>query len=69
MAYSQADYDAIDAAIKGGALKVEYPNGGSVVYRSLAEMRAIRSDIARALAVSSGAVPTRRVKIFATKDL
>lgn len=70
MAWSQSDLDAIDNAIKSGALRVEYPNGGSVLYRSLADMRSIRGDIAQCLNVQAGLPKQpRRLKIYSVKDL
>lgn len=47
--YTQADLDALDRAIAQGVLEVTSSNGRSVRYRSLAEMKQIRADIARSL--------------------
>ena len=69
MAFSQADLDAIDKAIASGAVRVDYPGGGSVTYRSLADMRATRSDIAKAVAALAGASQKpKRIKVYAVKD-
>lgn len=69
MAYTQADLDAIKKAKASGALRVDLPSVGSVTYRSLAEMRAIESDIQAELNAAAGVKRIRRVKIYSTKDL
>lgn len=70
MAFSQADLDAIDAAIKTGVSRVDYPGGGSVTYRTLAEMQTVRTMIANAVIDAAGAArKPRRLKIYAVKDL
>ncbi|MGL4478794.1 MAG: phage head-tail joining protein [Aeromonas veronii] len=48
MAYTQAQLDALDAAIASGALSVRYADQ-QVTYRSLQEMQAIRDKMAAAL--------------------
>lgn len=53
MAWSQADLDALDAALALGARKVRYADGREVEYRSVREMKGIRDDIAQSLAGSS----------------
>ena len=69
MAFSQADLDAIDSAIKSGASRVDYPSGGSVTYCSLSEMRSVRSMIADAVASANGTEKKpRRLKIYSVKD-
>lgn len=45
MAYTQADLDAIRKAIASGALRVRYPDGSSIDYRSMAEMEATEAKI------------------------
>lgn len=70
MAYTQADLDAIDAAIGTGAVHVDYPSGGGVTYRSLADMLTVRGRIAQAVDAANGVTAKpRRIKIYATKDL
>jgi hypothetical protein len=69
MAYSQSDLDALDRAIASGALRVDYPNSGSVTYRSLADMQQIRNNIFNAINAASGTPRPRRVKVWSTKDL
>lgn len=46
---TQADLDAINDAIDTGALEVRFADGRLVKYRSLADMRSIRDEIASAL--------------------
>lgn len=41
MTWSQIDIDALKAAIATGALTVTYPDGRSITYRSLRDMREI----------------------------
>lgn len=55
MAFSQADIDALDAAMKTGLLSVRYPDGSQMTYRSLAEMRELRAAMAADVAQASGA--------------
>lgn len=49
MALNQADLASIEEAIATGALKVRFADNREVTYRSLAEMRSIRDEIAAAL--------------------
>lgn len=53
MAWTTADRDALKSAIATGALKVVYPNGTEITYRSLREMRQtlalIDADVAGAV--------------------
>jgi hypothetical protein len=51
MAYSQADLDAIEAAILSGTQTVSYESK-SVTYRSIDELFRIRSAIMRALGIT-----------------
>lgn len=53
MSWTQADLDAINQAMATGAMEVRFADGRLVKYRSLAEMRSIRDEIASAI----GAVP------------
>lgn len=49
MAHTQEDLDAITQAIATGARKVRYADGRETEFRSLADMRSIRDEIAAAL--------------------
>ena len=49
--YSQADLDALNAAIATGARSVSY-NGQRVDYRDLAEMKSVRDEMERELGVT-----------------
>lgn len=59
MAHTQADLDAVKAAIASGEQSVEM-NGRKVVYRTIDDLRKARDDIAAELAAtdtaSTGAV-------------
>jgi hypothetical protein len=46
--WTTADLAALDRAIATGALKIRFADGREVTYRSLAEMRSLRSEIAAA---------------------
>jgi hypothetical protein len=52
MAYLQADLDAIEAAIKSGALKVKYQDK-EVTYRSMDELMRIRDLMRKDLGLSN----------------
>lgn len=41
MAFTQADVDTLKRAIATGALRVRYPDGREVQYRSLVELKAV----------------------------
>ena len=58
MAWTQADIDAIDEAIASGASKVKYADK-EVQYRSLAEMKSLRRDMADKV----GGVKRRRRRV------
>lgn len=59
MAFTAADLTALDRAIKGGALKVEYADR-VVWYRSLDEMIRIRGLIQADIDAAAGATPPPR---------
>lgn len=62
MAWTQADLDALDAAIATGAIEVEHPVTGKVRYRSLQDMMRVRQNIADALAGNATDLGANRVK-------
>ena len=53
MAYTTADLALIDQAIATGATRVRFADNRETVFRSLADLRSIRQEIAEAV----GAVP------------
>ena len=59
MAHTQADLDAIKAAIASGEQSVEV-GGRKVVYRSVDELRKARGDIAAELAGTASPSSVRR---------
>ncbi len=59
MAHTQADLDAVKAAIASGEQSVEM-GGRKVVYRSIDDLRKARDDIAAELASAAASVGTRR---------
>ncbi len=68
MLYTQAQRDALRQAIVSGVLRLSY-DGKTVEYRSMAELKSALNDVEQALARDSGEVQTRRIKIYAFKDL
>ena len=62
MAHTQADLDAIKAAIASGEQSVEV-GGRKVVYRSVDELRKARDDIAAELASAAVSSTSGKVKI------
>lgn len=69
MAYTQSDLDALDAAFKSGASRVDLPGAGMVTYRSVAEYQNLRTMMQRDINAAAGVKPVRRIKIFSIKDL
>lgn len=63
MAYSAADLVAIDAAIASGAMKVRYPDGSEITYRTLDEMERVRARILADVAPATIAPPNRAVLV------
>lgn len=69
MTWTQSDLDNLDRAIATGATRVELPSVGVVTYRSLGEMRAVRTMIQSKLNASAGKTSIRRIKTYSIKDL
>ncbi len=67
MAYTQAQRDALAAAIASGALIVRYGET-STTYRSLAEMRQVLATIDQDLSVAAGTRKRRITKVTSTRD-
>jgi hypothetical protein len=67
MAYTQAQRDALAAAIASGALTVRYGET-STTYRSLAEMRQVLAAIDQDLTAAAGARKRRVTKVTSTRD-
>lgn len=63
MAYTQADYDELQAAIARGAKSVAYRDK-RVEYRSLDEMRSILAEMGKQLAIPSSRPPSRTYAKF-----
>lgn len=53
MALAQADLDAAVKVWATGALRVDYPNGGGVTYRSKADLESAIGKIAASLGVGN----------------
>lgn len=68
MSYTTAQRDALKQAIASGVLRLSY-DGKTVEYRSMTELKAALNEVEAALARDSGDPQTRRVKIYAEKDL
>ena len=63
MAHTQADLDALDAAIASGELVIKTQDR-MVQYRSLAEMQQIRATIESSLAAQSATRPAGGISIM-----
>ncbi len=57
--FTSDDVDALKRAIATGALRVRYPDGSEVTYRSLAEMRETLRMMAADVSPASGSSPSR----------
>lgn len=68
MSYTIEQRDALRKAIASGVTRLSY-DGKTVDYRSMAELRAALNEVEAALARNEGKPHTRRVKIYAEKDL
>lgn len=68
MTYTISQRDALRQAIVSGVLRLTY-DGKTVEYRSMADLKAALNDVEQALARDNGEVQTRRIKIYAEKDL
>lgn len=68
MSYTIAQRDALRQAIASGVLLLHYDNK-RVQYRTMAELKEALNEVEQALARDSGVTQTRRIKIYAEKDL
>ncbi len=68
MSYTIEQRDALKKAIASGVLRLSY-DGKNVEYRSMADLKSALNEVEAALARDSGKPQTRRVKIYAEKDL
>lgn len=68
MTYTPSQRDALKLAIASGVLRLSY-DGKTVEYRSMAELKTALNEVEVALARDKGEVQTRRIKIYAEKDL
>ena len=68
MTYTIVQRDALRQAIASGVLRLVY-EGKHVEYRSMDELKSALNEVEQALARDSGEVQTRRIKIYAEKDL
>ena len=55
MAWQQSDLDRLSAAIAGGIQQVRYADGRLIQYQSLADMRALRTDMKNEIAAAAAA--------------
>jgi hypothetical protein len=68
MTYTVTQRDALRKAIASGVLRLSY-DGKNIEYRSMADLKSALNEVEAALARDSGKPQTRRVKIYAEKDL
>lgn len=59
MAYTQADIDALKAAMASGAKRVRYSDGSEVEYRDMAEVQDILGQMEREVSP-----PTKPIRAF-----
>lgn len=57
--FTSDDVDALKRAIATGALRVRYPDGSEVTYRSLAEMRETLRMMAADVSTAPASAPSR----------
>lgn len=60
MAWTQADLDALDAAIGSNVRKVTFADGRSREFHSPADMLAVRKEMKTELLAASSAITNRR---------
>lgn len=63
MAWTQADLDAVDTALKNGIKKVTFADGRSREYQSTSEMMEVRKQMRAELLAASSQVSPRRVTV------
>lgn len=68
MTYTTTQRDALKQAIASGVLRLAY-DGKTIEYRSMTELKAALNEVEAALARDSGDPLTRRIRIYAEKDL
>lgn len=68
MTYTTEQRDALRQAIASGVLRLSY-DGKQVEYRSMAELKAALNEVEQSLARENNQPQTRRIKIYAEKDL
>ncbi|MDD3182660.1 MAG: hypothetical protein PHD48_07660 [Alphaproteobacteria bacterium] len=68
MTYTLAQRDALRQAIASGVLRLVY-EGKHVEYRTMDELKAALNEVEQSLARDNGEVQTRRIKIYADKNL
>lgn len=68
MSYTITQRDALKQAIASGVLRLSY-DGKTVEYRSMNELKAALNEVEAGLARDNGDPQTRRIKIYAEKDL
>lgn len=68
MAWTQAQLDALDAAIAQGARQVQYADR-AITYSSMAEMMDLRQRMADEIAEAAGTPRPRQFRIYTAKGL
>lgn len=67
MAWTQADLDALDNAIKGGAVHVRFSDGKEVTYRSMNDLLKARAFAATQVSAANGTMMTRQLRVYTDK--
>lgn len=63
MAFTTTQRDALKAALATGSLRVEYPDGGGVTYRSLSEMRQLLQMMDDDIAAAAGTPRVKQIRM------
>jgi hypothetical protein len=66
MAWSQADIDALDTAIKSGVTRVRFQNR-DVTYRSMDDLLKARALAVVEVAAANGTIPCRQLRVYTDK--
>lgn len=64
--WSQADIDALDAAIKTGVTSVRFQDR-EVTYRSMNDLLKARAFASTQVAAATGQIPTRQLRVYSDK--
>ena len=67
MAFTQADIDTLDMAIKSGELRVHFADGREILYRSVDELMRARALMQGEAGTPSGTKRVRQLRMYSDK--